>query len=50
MRRAHVLLSPVEAPSFMQVAAKPYVHQAYLKGFVPELHLPMPTHRLFAKE
>ena len=34
----------------MQVAAKPYVNRAYLKGFVSELHLPMPKFRLSAEE
>jgi mono/diheme cytochrome c family protein len=46
MRRGHVLPPPVAAPGFMQIAAKPNVDEAYLKGFVSELHLPMPTFRL----
>jgi hypothetical protein len=38
------------APSFIPVTEKPYVNQAYLKGFVSELHLPMPTFHLSAGE
>jgi hypothetical protein len=33
----------------MQIAAKPYVDQAYPLGFVTELHLPMPTFHFSAK-
>jgi hypothetical protein len=36
--------------SFIQIAAKPYIDQAFLQGFVTELHLPMPTFRLSAEE
>ena len=50
MRRDHVLPPPVEAPSFMQIAAKPYIDQAYLHGFVTELHPSMPTFRLSPEE
>jgi hypothetical protein len=50
MRRGHVLPPPVESPSFMQIAAKPYVDQAHPQGFVTELHLAMPTFRLSAEE
>ena len=46
MRPGHVLPPPVDAPSFMAVAHKPYADQAYLTGFLSELHLPMPTFRL----
>jgi hypothetical protein len=38
------------ASSFTQIAAKPYVDQAFLQGFVTELHLPMPTFCLSAEE
>jgi hypothetical protein len=36
--------------SFIQIAAKPYIDQAFLQGFVTELHLLMPTFRLSAEE
>jgi mono/diheme cytochrome c family protein len=45
-RRGHVLPPPVAAPSFMQITAKPDANEAYLRNFVSELHLPMPTFRL----
>jgi hypothetical protein len=34
----------------MQIAAKPYVDQAYPPGFVTELHLPMPTFHFSPEE
>jgi hypothetical protein len=34
----------------MQIAPRPYVDEAYLKGFVSELHLPMRTFRLSEEE
>lgn len=46
IKRGHVLLRPVVAPNFMQIAAKPNVDEAYLKGFIFQLHLPMLTFRL----
>lgn len=46
LRRGHALPPRVAAPSFTQIAAKPYVDDAHLKGFVSELHPPMPTFRL----
>jgi hypothetical protein len=30
----------------MQIAPKPNIGEGYLKGFVSELHLPLPTFRL----
>jgi hypothetical protein len=50
LRRRHALPPPVEAPSFMQIAGKPYIDQAYLHEFVAELHLRLPTFRLSAEE
>ena len=46
MRPGHVLPPPVDAPSFMAVAHKPYADEAYLTSFLSELHLPMPIFRL----
>jgi mono/diheme cytochrome c family protein len=50
MRPGHVLPPPVDAPSFMTIAHKPYADRAYLSRFLSELHLPMPTFRLSAEE
>jgi mono/diheme cytochrome c family protein len=49
-RAGHVLPPPVEAPSFMTVAARPYADADYLRAFVSDLHLPMPTFRLSSEE
>jgi mono/diheme cytochrome c family protein len=49
-RAGHILPPPVDAPSFMAVAARPGVDAAYLRHFMTELHLPMPTYRLSAAE
>jgi mono/diheme cytochrome c family protein len=49
-RPGHVLPPPVEAPSFMAVAERPYADRQYLAEFVSELHLPMPTFRLSPQE
>jgi mono/diheme cytochrome c family protein len=49
-RAGHLLPPPVEAPSFMAIAARPGVDAAYLGHFMSDLHLPMPTYRLSAAE
>jgi mono/diheme cytochrome c family protein len=49
-RAGHILPPPVEAPSFMAIAARPGVDAAYLRHFMMDLHLPMPTYRLSAAE
>ena len=49
-RPGHVLPPPMEAPSFMAIAARPGVDAAYLGHFMADLHLPMPTYRLSATE
>jgi mono/diheme cytochrome c family protein len=46
----HTLPPPVNAPSFMAVAARPYADAHYLASFLSELHLPMPTFRLSPAE
>ncbi len=46
MRPGHVLPPPVEAPSFMAIAARPEVDAAWLQHFLSDVHLPMPTYRL----
>ena len=45
-RAGHIVPPPLEAPSFMEVAAHPEVDASYLRSFMTELHLPMPTYRL----
>jgi hypothetical protein len=49
-RPGHILPPPVEAPSFMSIAARPKVDGKELHHFMAELHLPMPTYRLSASE
>ncbi len=49
-RAGHILPPPVEAPSFMSIAARPEVDPDELRHFMAELHLPMPTYRLSADE
>ncbi len=49
-RPGHVFPPPVAAPSFMAIAAKPYVDADYLRQFTSDLHLPMPTFRLSPSE
>jgi mono/diheme cytochrome c family protein len=49
-RAGHVLPPPVEAPSFMSIAARPEIDGDELRQFMAELHLPMPTYRLSADE
>lgn len=46
MRVGHVLPAPVEAPSFMAIAARPDTTVNSLARFIDDLHLPMPTYRL----
>ena len=50
MRAGHVLPPPVNAPSFMAIAARPGTTRASLARFIGELHLPMPTYRLSETE
>ena len=49
-RPGHTLPPPVDAPSFMTVAARPGVDAASLSTFLDDLHLPMPTFRLSPEE
>lgn len=46
MRPGHILPPPVEAPSFMAIAARPAVTAEWLDRFMREPHLPMPAYRL----
>ncbi len=39
-----------EAPSFREIAKDPEKDLAYLRRFMAELHLPMPTFRLWPEE
>jgi mono/diheme cytochrome c family protein len=45
-RPGHTMGPPVVAPSFMDVAARPYTTADSLDHFLADLHLPMPTYRL----
>ncbi len=49
-RAGHVLPPPIAAPSFMSIAARPEVDAYYLRRFMADLHLPMPTYRLDDRE
>jgi mono/diheme cytochrome c family protein len=49
-RVGHILPAQVEAPSFMEIAARHDVSAEYLRHFMGELHLPMPIYRLSAEE
>jgi mono/diheme cytochrome c family protein len=49
-RPGHVLAPPVNAPSFMSIADRPGVDAASLRHFLADLHLPMPTYRLYPDE
>jgi mono/diheme cytochrome c family protein len=49
-RPGHVLPPPVQAPSFIAIAERPYADRQYLAEFVSELHLPMPPFRLSPHE
>ncbi len=45
-RIGHILPSPMHGPDFMAVADRPGMNAAWLRGFMADLHLPMPTYRL----
>lgn len=46
MQPGHIFPAPVEAPSFMDIAARPETNAAELDHFMSDLHLPMPIYRL----
>ena len=46
MRPGHILPPQVVAPSFMDIAARPEVDDAWLHRFTSDIHLPMPIFRL----
>jgi hypothetical protein len=50
MRPGHILPPQVTAPSFMAIAARSTTDRQYLRNFMSDLHLPMPTYRLSAPE
>jgi mono/diheme cytochrome c family protein len=49
-RAGHILPPPVDAPSFMAIAARPGIDAASLRHFMADFHLPMPTYQLSAAE
>jgi mono/diheme cytochrome c family protein len=50
MRAGHLLPPPVVAPSFMAIASGPEADRSDLSRLTAELHLPMPTYRLWPRE
>ncbi|TWB47660.1 c-type cytochrome [Nitrospirillum viridazoti] len=49
-RPGHIMPPPMNAPSFMSVAARPDVDRRHLKGFASDLHLPMPIYHLTSEQ
>ncbi len=45
-RMGHILPSPMHGPDFTAIADRPGVNAQWLRGFMADLHLPMPTYRL----